>query len=364
MFVASAFIAVATFSTQTSHAQSKAAVPNVFRPIYDFTGDARTDFSTLDIGADGTPIRWRVLRNPADPAPGAAFIRVFDFGVASDTVANDTAVPNDFIGDGKTDVAVWRAQTGQFFVAPYPDSGAPITSTTTFYIGGPPQVDNVGRDGDYDGDGKKDPTTVRVASSLITWNMQLSGGGSRSVQFGRTVTGRSTFVFQGADFTGDGRDELIFATVNTTTGVGVNTWWVGDAVTGAVVLALPSGWGNWQTDYFINPADYTGDGKADIVVMRAGGAIGGDGGAWFIRDTATGNLVPPRVFGIPDPTFTAPDVAVRGDYDGDGICDLAVWRPSTATYYWINSSNGSIGGQQWGTPNSTTEFPIASLFEF
>jgi hypothetical protein len=364
MFVTLAVVAVATFSTETSHAQSKAAAPEapaVFKPVLDFTGDTSTDFSTLDIGAPGTPIHWKVLRNPASPVPGLAFIRFFDFGVAGDTTTpHDTAIANDFIGDGKTDVVVWRSETGQFIEGGFPEGGGPI-SATSFVLGGPPNVDNVGRDGDYDGDGKKDPTTVRVTGGLLTWNMQLSGGGSRSVQFGRTVTGRSTLAYQGADFTGDGRDELVFCTA-ATTGIGANNWWIGDAVTGAVVLGVAN-WGSFVTDYFLNPADYTGDGKADIVCMASGRADGNAGG-WFIRDTATGNLVPPVIFGIADPNFITGDIPCRGNYDNDQKADICVWRPSNATYYWIQSSNGQVNAQQWGTANSTTEFPIATTFVF
>ena len=49
-------------------------VPLVYRAPYDFTGDARSDLVNVNVGAAGTPITWKVLRNPADPAPGAAFI--------------------------------------------------------------------------------------------------------------------------------------------------------------------------------------------------------------------------------------------------------------------------------------------------
>lgn len=350
-FVALALIGAALFPLQKSSAA-----------IYDFTGTARTDFATINIGTPGTPINWKVLRNPADPAPGQAFIRFFDYGIAGDaTTPNDTVTANNFIGDSKTDVSVWRSQTGQMIIAPFPESGAPISAFTSITIGGPPNVDNVGRDGDYDGDGKADPTTVRVSGGLLTWFIQLSSGGSRQVQFGRTVTGRSTLAYQGADFTGDGRDELVFCTA-ATSGAGLNNWWIGDAVTGAVVLGVAN-WGSFVTDYFLNPADYTGDGKADIVCMRSGGS-NADAAGWFIRDTATGNLVPPVIFGIPDPAFTNGDVPCRGNYDDDNKTDICVYRPSTATYYWIQSSNGQINAQQWGTAGSTTEFPIQELFVF
>lgn len=330
--------------------------PAAYRPLYDFTGDARTDFTNVVAGTVGTPITWKILRNPATSAPNTAFIRQFDFGIVGDSIT-----PHNYSGTAKAEIAVWRM--GNHYVSPFPEGTGPIGPVTVNPIGNP-TGENLGRDGDYDGDGTDDATTVRLSGGLLTWIYRGSTSGPRTVQFGQTVAGRSTLAFQGADFTGDGRDELVFCTASTS-GLGISTWWIGDSVSGAVILVV-NNFGSFVTDYFVNPDDYTGDGKADIVTFGAG--RGGEyAGGWFIRDTATGNMVTPVIFGIADVAFLANDAPIRGNFDGDLKADIGVWRPSTGWYYWINSSNGSIGGQQWGDTALTpdfTEFPVPTLFCF
>lgn len=325
---------VVALSSQTSRTVSP-------RGVYDFTGDGRTDFSVATLGATGTPISWKILRNGAP-----TLMRIFDFGVVGDSFG-----PQNVIGAlSKSEIRVWRA--GNFYTTPFPDPGpGPLTVVQWGQPG-----DNVGRDGDYDGDGIVDDTIIRVVSGVLQWWMRLSSGGSRMVPFGLLQAGITTLAFQGADFNGDGRDEIVLAQVTSATG-SVN-WIIGDAVTGSIVLWVQ--FGNFNVDFVINPADYTGDGLADIAVWR-GGSAGADAGAWFIRNTGTGGLVPPVFFGVPDPTFMNNDLPLRGDFDGDGRNDIAVWRRATGVWYWLNSTNGTLGAQQWGSSN---DVPLPNFFVF
>ena len=73
----------------------------------------------------------------------------------------------------------------------------------------------------------------------------------------------------------------------------------------------------------------TGTGKTDIAVWRP------STGTWWILNSSTG-AVTQRQWG---------DVrrhSVPGDYDGDGKTDIAVWRPSDGQWWILNSSNGSV----------------------
>ena len=67
------------------------------------------------------------------------------------------------------------------------------------------------------------------------------------------------------------------------------------------------------------PADYDGDGKADVAVFRP------STGYWYARGVTSG-FVSSVQWG------RSGDLPVPADYDGDGKADVAVFRPSDGTW--------------------------------
>ncbi len=319
--------------------------------VNDFVGDNKTDFVTLTLAQD-TPIRWKITGNPAPAGPNQAFIRHFDYGVAN----TDFIRPGDYVGDSKTEPTVYRVTDRTWYVANFPFGAGGVTINRTVVFGASTDTPNVG---DYDGDGKHDFTTVRVASNLVTWYILGSVSNTfKAIRFGSTaglptVPAGSGFVFfPGADFTGDGRDELVFLSRNS---AGVITYQIGDSNTGASVITRI--FGNYDTDLTIPPGDYTGDGRADFVTIRQ---TEGANATWYIGDSQTTSARATK-FGLADPLFTDLDLPVRGDYDGDGRQDICIYRDSNATFYWINSSVGIANAQQHG---NSGDFPLGSLYQF
>ncbi|MDQ4133659.1 MAG: hypothetical protein M3179_10750 [Actinomycetota bacterium] len=72
--------------------------------------------------------------------------------------------------------------------------------------------------------------------------------------------------------------------------------------------------------------DFDGNGTTDIAVFRP------STGTWFVRN------------GISASFGTSGDVPVPGDYDGNGTTDIAVFRPSTGTWFVRNGTSVT-----WGT---------------
>jgi hypothetical protein len=259
--------------------------------------------------------------------------------------------PRDFIGNSKTDVAVYRpGNPGLFFVSLFPEGtgGVIIDRVIRFgrQVAGSITTDNPDATGDYDGDGKIDYAVSRLDTTTLRMTyfiMSSATGTMRQVDFGLppiTGTGNRILIFNGADFNADGRDELVLAIVD---GDDVVTFYAGDAVTGVEVIRRQ--FGDFDSDYIMTPADYTGDGRADFVAFRA--TV--NPGIWFINNSFT-NTTTATPFGIGSPTFTNNDVPVRGDYDGDGRQDIAVYRNTNNTFYVLKSSDGGQTGQRWGDP--------------
>jgi len=309
--------------------------------LFDFQGNNRTSFITLATTSTGA-IRWKITGNPASAAPNAAFKREFDYGLN----ASDTIVVGDYTGDAKSEVAVFRGTTtsaqGFFYIAQFPTGTGGITLERAVPFGNG-LTDIAGVQGDYDGDGKADYTVVRVnSSSTLVWYIMSSATGTmRAINFGTTLglpnADDAATVFPGADFNGDGRDELIYV-IRNAAGTQV-TYFIGDANTGAGLMTR--NFGNFNSDFSLPPDDYTGDGRADFVAVRQ--SLGTQQ-VWYIQDSQT-NAVTGTSFGIPNSDFP-----VRGDYDGDNRHDVAVWRGNNQTFYYISSQNGSIQSQKSGDP--------------
>ncbi|MEO6391140.1 MAG: M36 family metallopeptidase [Pyrinomonadaceae bacterium] len=135
-----------------------------------------------------------------------------------------------------------------------------------------------------------------------------------------------------ADFDGDGKSDVSVIR-------GGGTWYLNRSTAGFAAI-------NFGTSGDVAaPGDYDGDGKTDEAVVRSGNQ-------WYLlRSTA----------GFTGVTFGAGgDLPMAADYDGDGKTDVAVYRPSTNAWYALRSSDGSLFSIFWG---QTGDVPVVADFD-
>ena len=128
------------------------------------------------------------------------------------------------------------------------------------------------------------------------------------------------------DFDGDLKTDIgIFRPAG-----GAAEWWINSSLTGAT-LALQFG---ASTDE-ITPADYTGDGKADIAFWRP------SSGEWYILRSENFSF-------YAFPFGATGDIPAPADYDADAKADPALFRPATGTWFISQSGGGGTRILQFG----------------
>jgi|GEM_PF-2034465 len=281
-------------------AESSAASQSVFN---DFDGDGKTDIAVFRADEG----RWYIKQSSDGK------MRVEQWGLEKDLLT-----PADFDGDGRTDVAVFRPQQGVWYIKQSSNDSALIVP---FGLRGDIPVA-----GDFDGDTRADHAVYRPKEG--TWHiLQSSNGQSRQIPFG---LGEDHPVPR--DFDGDRKTD--FAVYRPGDGM----WYVlysSNSNTSAVPFGL-------ATDS-IAPGDYDGDSKSDLAVFRQ------DNGAWFILPSSN-STAEIRLFG------RSGDKVVSGDYNGDGKTDIALYRPTESNWYVVTTDGGFMT-EKWGLPDDIPAVP-------
>jgi hypothetical protein len=264
----------------------------------DFDGDGKTDYA--------------IFR----PSTSQFFAKKSSDGATSvvtwgDASQSDRPVPADYDGDGKSDHAIYRPATAQFFVKKSSTGAAEVVTWGIAAGGDKPAV------GDFDGDGKVDHAVYRPSTAQF-FVKNSSDSSASVVTWGSAGSGDTPVV---ADYDGDGRADYSIYRKSTA------QWYIkrsSDSATSVIT------WGERTTADVPVPGDYDGDGKADCAIWRPSTAM------FIVRQSATTTAVV-TTWGIAG----ASDVPVPGDYDGDGLMDKAVFRPSTANFIVQKSSTST-----------------------
>lgn len=217
----------------------------------DFDGDARSDFSTAQYSSQ---VIWRILNTSTNTLQETQW---------GSSTLGDFFAAADYDGDGRSDIAVFRAGTWYIIES----------STGTIRYGYFGQGGDVPTPNDYDKDGKADLAVARSENGFRFWyRLNSSNGQFSGVQFGLS----SDAFFAGrADFDGDGAADI---SVVRNIG-GQRNFYIlrsSDSQFQAFQWGLSSDG--------VKLADYDGDGRTDLAVTRAENG----GKTWYILQSSDG----------------------------------------------------------------------------
>ncbi len=298
--------------------------------VGDFNGDGKPDLAVANMNSavanmDGTV---SVLLN----AGGGTFSPQVTYPVGS---TNSTCVAvGDFNGDGKPDLAVatWSlAQNGEN------GSGSVLLNQGGGAFGAP-MIYSTGYEpssvavGDFNGDGKPDLAVADPGDNTLS--VLLNEGGGRFAEAVPYVIRHAPDSVAVGDFNGDGKPDLAVAiALAGTVDVLLNQ---GDGTFGAPMIYVLG-----SDPSSVAVGDFNGDGKPDLAVtddMDATVSVllnqgGGTFSARMIYRVGSGS------------GSDAASVAV-GDFNGDGMLDLAVANEFDGTVSVLLNQGGETFGPQ------------------
>ena len=287
----------------------------------DFNGDGTSDIFWRS--ANGTLADWSMS--------GATITNSANVAAAPDSSWN-IAGTSDFNGDGRTDI-LWRNTNGT--LADWTMNGATILTSSSI-AAAPDASWSVAGTGDFNGDGKADIFWRNTNGTLADWTMN-----------GATITTSGTVaaapdaswsIAGVGDFNGDGRADLLWRNTNGTLAV----WSMNGATISAsgIVAAAPDA--SWSV---AGIGDFNGDGNADILWRNTSGALA----EWLMNgSTITSSQT---IAAAPNATWSIVEV---GDLNGDGKADI-LWRNTAGTLAEWTMNGATISASNFiaASPDST-----------
>lgn len=268
----------------------------------DFDGDGVSDLSVYNPDAGN----WSVYGSTL-----GFYQMLFDY-------ASVTPVPWDYDGDGKTDFVVYQQKTGNWYMR--------VRLSDSRYLADTAQLGGLGfcsAAGDYDGDGRMDIAVYHEASGQ--WYLLLSRGGYSQDSGLTGIFGGPGYRFVAGDYDGDGKTDPVL--YQKTSGA----WYGLLSDMGYAMVSANLGGPEYQPV----SGDFDGDGRSDIAVYQE------TTGNWYFMLSDSNYAVYSLTIGGPG------YVPVPGDYDGDGKTDLVVYQETTGNW------SGRLSGSGYATGSTT-----------
>jgi hypothetical protein len=299
----------------------------------DFNGNGRTDIAL--VRQDGG---WSTIPIAFSNGDGTFTITNGDVGDFATWAATSDArvITGDFNGDGRTDIALVRQDSGWGTIPIALSNGDGTFTITNGDVGdfaGWAATNNVRViTGDFNGDGRTDIALVRQDTGWSTIPIALSNGDGTF-----TITNSAVGDFEGwavandvrvitGDFNGNGRTDIALVRQDSGWSTIPIAFSNGDG-TFAITNGDAGDFATWATanDVRVITGDFNGNGRTDIALVRQDSgwstipiAFSNGDGTFMITNSAVGDF---------EGWAVANDVrAITGDFNGDGRTDIALVR--------------------------------------
>jgi parallel beta-helix repeat protein len=295
----------------------------------DFNGDGIPDLAIANYGSGTVTILLGTgngMFSPAANSPAAV-------GAEPSAV-----VAGDFNGDGVPDLAIANYGSGTVAILLGNGDGTfTLASNSPLVVGSGPNSVVVG---DFNGDGIADLAVANTNGDTVTILLGNGNGTFTSASGSPVPVGNGPISVVAGDFNGDGIPDLAVAnasdnTVTILLGNGDGTF--------ALAANNPVSVGSEPSSVVVG--DFNGDGILDLAVGNYG-----DNTVTILLGSGNGTFT--SAVNSPVAVGSGPSSVVVGDFNGDGIADLAVadYGANTVTVL-LGNGNGTFtaGGSGWAT---------------
>jgi hypothetical protein len=305
----------------------------------DFNGDGKLDLAVANFSYGSGNTLSILLNTTADRANTPTYATAVSVAVGLGPVV---LAAGDFNGDGKPDLVVADQNSNAVSVllntTPSGATSPNFTSAATFNVGNSPLSVAVA---DINGDGKLDVVVANAGDNTVSVLLNTTPSGSMTPSFvpgGTYVTGNGPFSVAVGDFNGDGKPDV--AVVNfddDSVSIFLNTTTAGSSTASLVEAGTFTVGTN---PYCVAVGDFNGDGLPDLAVAN----YYGDSVTILLNSTVPGSSTAAfNPGGTPWVQYNPISVAV-GDFNLDGIPDLAV----------VNAGSQSVSILLNTTPSGAT----------